>query len=184
MPTAVASSYSTQNVPPGHVLPGDERPNSSLGIARPCSVDPVPISFNRITDDASVDSRPLGIDFSPNLGFHPSSIAHLSQSNLERGRERQALDSARLVAPEDFLLRQDNPPYPPTFNPGFPLLRGNPAVYAWEVPEPYSFSGDPDIHSLQHPLGDFDDIYHSGSYSIPDCNTGRPKSFTYGTTYY
>ena len=191
-PNAATSSYSRQNAQPGRILPGDERPQSSLVIARPCTVDPLPTSFHQATDDQaccsaaddSVESRPLGIDFPPSLSLHISSTHHLDRSNLERDREHQGLNCAPLAAPEDFHLRQFSSPYPAAFDPGFPLPGANPAIYAWEDPEPCVFSRDPDTQSLQHPLGNFDGIYRSGSFSVPDCNTGRPKSCAYGATYY
>lgn len=192
MHTASESSYATQNTQPGHVLSGGERSQHSLGIARPCTIDAMPTSFHNVTTDqaccsaadGSMDSRSSGIDFPPSLGLHPSSTHHLDRVNLERRRENQDLHSAPLAAPEGFHLRHITSPYSTAFDAGFSLPSANPTVYAWEGPESYSFSRDPETHSLQHPLGNFEDIYRDGTFPLPECNTGRPKSFTYGTTYF
>ena len=192
MPTAAASVYSVQKSQPGQYLPGDECPQSGVGTAAPCRVDPVPTSFQNVTDDqagclpadGSVVSRSLGIDYPPSLNLHPSSKPHLDRQNLEHGRQHQGLHTGLLAAPEDFQLRQINFRYPTAFNSEYSVSRDNPAVYAWEDPEPYGFTQDLDMHSLQHPPGNFDGIYCDVSFSLPDCNSGRPKSFTYGTTYF
>ena len=192
MPTAAVSVYSVQRAQPGQDLPGDDCSQSGVGTAAPCRMDPVATSFQNVTDDQagclpaddSVVSRSLGIDYPSSLDLHLSSRPHIDRPNLEHGREHQGLYSGLLAAPEDFQSGQINFPYPTAFNPGYSVSRDNPAVYALEDPEPYGFTRDPDMHSLQHPHGNFDGIYRGVSFSIPDCNSGRPKSFTYGTAYF
>lgn len=192
VPVTGASQYSTQELEPGHVHSGDGRSQDGLSITRPCTGDPVSTSFHNVTDDQacssaandSVESHCLGSDFPSSLALGRSSTSHLDRSNLERCREHHNLNGAPLAAPEEFHLRQISSPYPTIFDPGCSLPRANPAVYAWEDPETYGFSQEPDMHRLQPPLGNFDDIYRGGNISLPECNTGRPKSFTYGTTYF
>lgn len=187
-----ASSYSLQHIEPGHVNSGDGRSQDGLAITRPCTNDPLATSFDNVSDDQacssavneSVESHSLTIDFPSRIALRPSFTSHLDRSNLERCQDHQNLDGAPLAAPEDFHLRQISPPFPTIFDPGCSLPRANPAIYAWEDPETYGFSRESDMQSLQPPLCNFDDIYRGSNLSLPDCNTGRPKSFTYGTTYF
>lgn len=192
VPVTGASSYSRQHIELGHVNSGDGRSQDGLDIIRPYMSDPLVTSFDNVTDDQayssaaneSVKSHSLSIDFPSRIALRRSFTPHLDRSNLEQCRDRQNLDGAPLAAPEDFHLRQISPPFPTIFDPGCSLRRANPAIYAWEDPETYGFSREPDMHSLQPPLCNFDDIYRGSNLSLPECNTGRPKSFTYGTIYF
>ena len=204
-PTAAAPSSFAQYAPAGQVVPGEKRPGTSLGIESQSTPHPVPTLSTNVTDDqlcglpakGSADSSPLGTAFPPALSLQPQSKAHPGRLHLQQALKPQGLQSAPLTAPEDFHLRQTSSQYPTTFNPGFPRTSGSPEIYAWNEPrpqepigeeqtsEPYGCSRNPDIHSLQHSIGNFENISRGGGgFPIPTSSTGRPKSFTYGTTYY
>lgn len=193
-PTSVTgvSSYPTQEVEPGYVHSGDGRSQDGLGITGPCTGDTLATSFHNITDDQacssaandSMESHCLDINFLSSIALRRSPTSHLDRSNFERCCEHHNLKGAPLAALEESYLPRTNSPYPAIFDSGCSLPRTHSAVYAWEDSETYGFNREPDMHSLQPPLGNFDDIYRGGTFSPPECKSGRTNYFTYGTTYF